>query len=260
MSIEKTSDEILLHSVADGEATAEEQREAYLRMSQDRDFKARSCEINNQKTLLQLAYADIEPPHQRSHTPPRWLAAAALFLILIGTALLVGVNTLEKPVELTARLADGVSEKTDAGDVGKRFVLLDADGSGQQLADAAREETRIIFQVSRPDMVNAGEVLDQIENVLLQYRKDGKPIRVELVAYGEGLSVLRQRLTAHADRIAEMNKRFSNLVFVACQNTMDRVNREQQFAVNLLPHVVIMPSGVNHVAKRQAEGWAYINL
>jgi intracellular sulfur oxidation DsrE/DsrF family protein len=83
---------------------------------------------------------------------------------------------------------------------------------------------------------------------------------VEVVINGEGLNLVRTDVTAFADRIARMQKQYGNLVFAACQNTMERLKREQGIDARLLPGVTVIDSGVAQLMRRQQQGWAYIRV
>ncbi|MGB0711997.1 MAG: hypothetical protein ACPGUC_00420 [Gammaproteobacteria bacterium] len=242
-------DESDLHSVIDGEADADTVAEVFSHMHRDAELASRGCELAHTKDLVRMAYAGIEPPIARQRDKRRrWWAAAAVVV--------VGLATVVAGAVMRGWHANPVQRAVDAD----RVVLLDPDGSGRELADPRRVETRIVFQLANPTKAKADEVLDEIEGVLDLYSREHRQVRIEVVAHGEGLNHFRGRLSQHADRILSMARKYPTLTFVACRNTIERVNREQGFAVSILPGVEIIESGVNHVARRQAEGWAYIHL
>jgi hypothetical protein len=148
----------------------------------------------------------------------------------------------------------------DLGTQGERFVVLDPDGRGQAPAVAGEGDTRIVFHLTNPDQAVAGELLDEVEAMLSAYQTDGRPLRVEVVSHSEGLDLLRERLSQHKTRIHQLAGQFSNLTFVACQNTINRLKVERGIEVRLVPDAEIIDSGVSHVVKRQKEGWSYIRV
>lgn len=239
--------ELELNCLIDHEVGIEEHIEIMSAMEEDDDMRLHACSLMHQKELVKLAYADIAPPDNRKRTIQPWMGIAATVVLALGATL--------------AWFAHGpAAQNAVTTPDNSRMVLLDPDGSGQKLADPAREETRIVFQVTNPDYARATEILDEIESTLNYYKKSNKPVRIELVAHGDGLTLLRKRLSKHAERIAALSERFHNLTFVACMNTVKRISNEQGFDVDILPHVVLIDSGVNHIAQRQQEGWAYIQL
>jgi uncharacterized protein len=141
-----------------------------------------------------------------------------------------------------------------------RLVLLDPDGRGQAPATAESQETRIVFHLTTPDQFTAAELLDDVEQMLDTYKEEGKPLRVEIVSNGEGLDFLRESMSMFKDRIHEMSQRYANLTFVACKNTIDRVEVQHGVDVKIVPDAEIINSGVDYVVKRQQEGWIYIRV
>lgn len=238
--------ELELNAYLDGELSADQQAEFLEAMSKDPELARRVCELGQMKAQLRLAYAEPPRPGRRRVATVRasWSAAAA------GIAMLaVGV-------------AGGwlLHANTPALETGQRFVVLDPDGRGQAPAMAEDGETRIVFHLTNPDQDIAGELLDEVETLLAAYQADARPLRVEVVSHSDGLDLLRERLSQHKQRIAQLAGRFDNLTFVACQNSIDRLKIEHGIEVKLVPDAEVIDSGVSHVVKRQREGWSYIRV
>ena len=236
-----SKDTIDINAYVDGELTPDERLEVLAALQQDPELAREVCELNNLKSQLQLAYAN--PPGlsgggmQRNR--PSGLAVAASALILaVGLfgGWLVGKET---PTQ-------------------QRMVLLDPEGRGQAPATADSDATRIVFHLTTPDQFAAAELLDDVEQMLDAYQQEGKPLRVEIVSNGEGLDFLRDSLSMFKDRIHEMSRHYANLTFVACRNTIERVQVQNGIEVNIMPDVKIIDSGVDYVVRRQQEGWIYI--
>lgn len=238
-------DEIEINAFVDGELSADQQTELLEAMRVDPEVARHACELGQMKAQLRLAYAN--PPQQRrqpgkkaSGPWPALVAAVALLSIGVASGWLLHANTL----------------RGDAA--ASRIVLLDPQGRGQ--AAAGEGETRIVFHLTHADQAVAGELLDEVETMLLAYQSEGQPLRVEVVSHSDGLGLLRERLTQHKARIRQLARRFSNLTFVACQNTIDRLRVEQGIEVRLIPDAEVIDSGVSHVVNRQREGWSYIRV
>lgn len=239
-------DELELHAYVDGELSADQQAEVLEAMQSDPELARRACELSQLKAQLRLAYADPPQPRRRvaEKVKASWPAlAASVVLLALGviSGWLLHANT--------------ALDRT-----GSRFVLLDADGRGQAPAVAVDQETRIVFHLTNSDQAVAGELLDEVEGMLKAYRADGRPLRVEIVSHSDGLDLLRESLSRHKERIHSLAERFSNLTFVACRNTIDRLRVEHGIEVRLIPDAEVIESGVNHVVKRQKEGWSYIRV
>lgn len=243
----KTNDELEVNAFVDGELSADQQAELLEAMRADPEIARQACELGQLKAQLRLAYADPPQPKKRigSKVKSSWQAIAA------GAALLaVGL--------LSGWLLHAEAPKWFGG--ASRVVVLDPQGRGQAPATAASEETRIVFHLTNADQVIAGELLDDVEGMLEAYQSDGRPLRVEVVSHSDGLDLVRERLSQHKARIHALAERFSNLTFVACQNTIDRLRVEHGIEVKLIPDAEVIDSGVSHVVKRQKEGWSYIRV
>jgi len=243
----RPEDDLELTAFVDGELSHDQQAEVLEAMRTDPELARRACELGQLKAQLRLAYAHPPEPRRQGVAKVRasWQAIAAGFALLAlgivsGWALHANAPGL--------------------GQQGERFVVLDPDGRGQAPAVAADGETRIVFHLTDPDQAVAGELLDDVEAMLAAYRADGRPLRVEVVSHSEGLGLLRERLSQHKTRIRELAGQYANLTFVACQNTIDRLELENGVEVRLVPDAEVIDSGVSHVVKRQKQGWSYIRV
>lgn len=241
----RRNDDLELNAYVDNELSDTERVEMLAAMQRDPDLARQTCELNNLKNQLQIAYANPPAPKRRNRQPSRsrWMSVAA------GLAM------------LCAGLIGGwYMGSYQPGVTDDRFVLLDPEGRGQAPAVADSGETRIVFHLTNPDQAIAGELLDDVEQMLQAYQQDERPLRVEIVAHGDGLRLLRARLTRHQGRVNKMAENFGNLTFVACRNTIERVQVSQGIEVKILPSAEVIDSGVDHVVKRQREGWVYIRV
>ena len=234
--------ELELNAYVDGELAADQQAEFLDAMREDPELARAACELGQLKAQLRLAYA--EPPRPRRQAITRsmstWRAVAAgASMLAVGLASGWLINE-DKPAD--------------------RIVMLDPDGRGQAPAVAGAEDTRIVFHLTSADPMVAGELLDEVENMLQAYRDDGRPLRVEVVSHSDGLDLLRSSFSEYQERIHELAVGYSNLTFVACKTTMDRLKVEHGIEVQLLPDAEVIDSGVNHVVKRQRQGWSYIRV
>ena len=243
----RSENDLELNAFVDGELSPDQQAELLEAMRSDPELARQACELGQLKAQLRLAYA--EPPQPQRQGAPRvsasWQAIAAGFVLLaLGIVSGWGLH----------------AHAPGLGIQGERIVVLDPDGRGQAPAVAGEDETRIVFHLTNPDQAVAGELLDEVEAMLAAYQADGRPLRVEVVSHSDGLDLLRERLSQHKTRIHQLAGQFSNLTFVACQNTINRLKVERGIEVQLVPDAEVIDSGVSHVVKRQKEGWSYIRV
>jgi len=239
------SDELEQNAFVDGELSPDQQAELLEAMREDPELARRICELGQLKAQLRVAYANPPQPRRRMagkvKAPWRAFAAGAA---LLATGIVSG----------WLLHAGGPAWRVDTS----RFVVLDPDGHGQAPALASGDETRIVFHLTNADQTVAGELLDDVEGMLKAYQADHRRLRVEIVSNSDGLDLLREGLSQHKARIHRLAEEFSNLTFVACKNTIDRLKVERGIEVQLIPDAEIIDSGVNHVVNRQQQGWSYI--
>lgn len=108
----------------------------------------------------------------------------------------------------------------------------------------------VVFELTSDDAQTWEGVLNNVENV----QKALGPTSVEVVAHGKGLALLTaSRNTAVRDRLKQNAER--GVVFVACENTMKRMNLKKE---DLVPFAKTVDSGVAEVIRKQEAGWSYL--
>jgi intracellular sulfur oxidation DsrE/DsrF family protein len=233
----------MLNALLDNELDPKDRAQLLEQMQADKNLAGEFCELRMVKDALQVALNTVPVPerHQGKTSRHSWLTMAAGLLMFALGALVSGL--VLQPQESS-----------------QRVTLIDPLGYGQAPAQAENREMRIVFHLTNPDILIAEELLNEVELVLNEYQEQHHPLRVEVVANNEGLSLFRKGMSVHSERIAKMSKSYPNLTFVACLNTINRLKVENGIEVVLVPTVKLTESGVNHVAVRQQEGWAYIRL
>jgi intracellular sulfur oxidation DsrE/DsrF family protein len=232
---QKFSDEFL-NAFVDDQLSLEERQQVYACLAKDDALNRQVCELRKMHSLVRLAYEQPPLPPQglKSLTAGRKLGlglAAGLALMIGGVA---GWFLHQSPAPVPATVA-------------------------QALPDA-KDPTKVLFHVSDGHPEHLRNALDEVEGLMQHYRKAHEKARVEVVANGEGLSLLLAGISPYAERVRRMQKEYPGLTFVACQNTIDRIQHEVGLTVKLLPGVEVIDSGVAQIMRRQQEGWAYIQV
>jgi len=228
---EQFSDEFL-NAFLDGELAPEERTQLYNRLGDNEPLDRKLCELRKVRDLVQFAYAT--PPAEPREPAPRgrrhlFVAAAAM---VIGLAGAIGIW---RPVHTT--------------------------GVADLLAQAPQQEpVKVLLHLNSGSMDRMREVLDEAEELLGHYAAIGQKARIEIITNGSGLNLLRSDTTPFAGRIRKLYREHNNLVFVACQNTIDRAKREEKFSPPLVPEAVVIDSAVAQIMRRQHQGWAYIQV
>lgn len=229
------SDEIL-NAFVDNQMTLEDKEELYSRISEDQALNRLVCEVRKVRDLIQTAYRDVPMPSgkQSPDSPPtgnRWRNLAAGLVLAVGMVVGWQINSFES-------------------------------ASNTKIAQANKpsEQAKVLFHLNSAKSDTVIEALAEVESVLQYYKRTGQKAVVEVVANGNGLGLLRRDTTRHAKEIKALQQKYPNLVFVACQNTINRLKREQGITPQLVEGVVVIDSGVAQIMRRQQQGWAYIQV
>ncbi len=262
---QKFSDEFLTAFV-DDQLAPEEKGRAYASINHDEGLNRQVCELRKMRDLVQLAYkqppaaAPVGPRGRRNDRLRTSIAAG--FILSAGVVLgwllhqpsrapatepLVtsSINSASTPVS-SAQTAEAVKP---ARPVPATTPVV-----------ATANEIKVLLHLNsdHPDRVQG--VLDEAEALLKFYRSAGQIARVQVIVNGDGLNLLRADKSPDPDRVSAMQKTYDNLSFVACQNTIDRLKREQGITAQLLPGAIVVDSGVAQIILRQQQGWIYIQV
>lgn len=233
----KISDE-LINAFVDNQLALEDKEELYATINRDQELNRKVCEIRKVRDLMQTAYRDL--PATPSDAP-------------FDREISGGINWRNLAAGIV--LAMGVV-------IGWQLNHSGNDKSALQLAssNAANNQVKVLFHLNSDRSDTVTEALSELENTLQYYERSGQKARIEFVTNGSGLSLLRKDVTQHADQIRALQHKYKNLVFVACQNTIDRLKKDHGVTARLLPGVVVIDSGVAQIMRRQQQGWAYIQV
>ena len=271
-SKEKHFSDEFLNAFIDDQLATEEKERAYLEIGQDEALNRQVCELRKLHELVQLAYRNPPPPpvrHPRARRTRLRFGVAASFLLVLGvligtqsklllsTRAPVAVGTAAVSQQNTASTARAkptvpTPTATAAAAPAKRPLAASHGAYGHP--------PKVLIHVARDDRLQLGEALDEVEGLLRHYRDSRQDARVQVVINGKGLELVRVDTSAFADRIQKLQREFDNLTIAACQNTIDRLQREQGILVRLLPGVVVIDSGMAELMRRQNQGWTYIQV
>lgn len=136
--------------------------------------------------------------------------------------------------------------------------------AGMSVAATAAEkakEHRIVVQVDQDDPAVMNLVLNNVQNMLEYYNGKGEPAKVEVVAFGPGLTMLRDDKSPVKERLMRLAKDGSfpsNLQFSACHNTMMGMEKREGHPIPIVSAAKVVPSGVVRISELQEEGWTYL--
>jgi intracellular sulfur oxidation DsrE/DsrF family protein len=225
------SDEILCAYI-DNELDPTERALLLDRIATDSGLRSRACELWQLKQMVRGAY-----PVARRETQPRagksalsrWPhALAASLLLLAGT---LSGWLMHDRVD-TERL------------MASRIDAIRSDGG------------RVVLHLFSDEPARMEDALRTAEQLATARDRSGQPFRVEFIANGPGLHLLRTGGSPYADRIAAL-RAHANLRLLACHEAMERL-RERGVDVTLLPGVEEALSAESQLAARLTQGWRYV--
>jgi intracellular sulfur oxidation DsrE/DsrF family protein len=204
-------------------------------MATDGTLRTRACELWQLQQMLRGAYP-LPPkksvPAARPFAGTGWAhALAASLLLMVGCVSGWFMNehnddTLLSPSQLSAIQADG-----------GRVVLHLFSDEPQRMEVALRKA-------------------EQLANA---HNREGRPLRVEFIANGPGIHLLRSGGSPYAERLAALQQGHANLRLLACSEAIERMH-ERGLDVVLLPGVGIARSAESQLAERLTQGWRYVQV
>jgi intracellular sulfur oxidation DsrE/DsrF family protein len=293
MNQEKHFSDEFLNAFVDNQIAAEEKSRAYVEIGQDEALNRQVCELRKLHDLVQLAYREPPAPPARAasdtnsrHARLRFGVAASVLLTLgiflgsqirmpatapsvtavpaAATQQMTKVAPPAKPVRTKPAAAAATADRVAT--LQPTAVVPTAEPAAVPAPVIARNEildnttTKVLIHLARDDIDQLSQALDDIESTLKHYRETRQIARVEVVVNGKGLELVRTDTSAFAGRIQRLQREYDNLTFAACQNTIERLAREQGIIVRLLPGVITIDSGMAEIMRRQNQGWTYLQV
>ncbi|WP_291692176.1 DsrE family protein [Bradyrhizobium sp.] len=125
-------------------------------------------------------------------------------------------------------------------------------------APAAKREHRLILQVNSSDPAAMNLALNNANNVAQYYQETGEPVKVEVVAFGPGLHMLREDTSPVKARIETMALSNPEISFKACGNTQENMHKVESKDIPIVPQAEVVKSGVVHIMELEEQGWTYV--
>ncbi|MCR4298045.1 MAG: hypothetical protein NUV75_04710 [Gallionella sp.] len=247
MTNQYISDE-LLNSFVDNELEPDETSEIFNAIGRDDALKERVCELRGMKEVVQHAYQQLPahrmspvkklPPWRPSYVQNMPSLAACMLLLLMGW----GSGWL-------------MSASSGANSDPKLMNLFHA----AQNINIAEEPGNIIVHVSNSNPVRLKTALDETENLLEAYKRANRQVKIEIIANAGGMDLLRSDVSLFSKRIALMQAKYPNLDYLACSQTISKLQKKG-IIVKLLPHTGVASSAVEQINKRLHQGWDYVRV
>jgi intracellular sulfur oxidation DsrE/DsrF family protein len=123
---------------------------------------------------------------------------------------------------------------------------------------AARKQHRVVIQVSENDPRIMNLALNNAENLRTFYEQAGEAVRIEIVAYGPGLNMVRSDTSPVRDRLAALVGKPQPVTLSGCDNTLGRQSKQEGKEISLVSEARLVPTGIGRIVQLQEQGWTYI--
>jgi uncharacterized protein len=117
---------------------------------------------------------------------------------------------------------------------------------------------RIAIHVDQSDIAQMNLALGNASNIIEHYKSRGEELEIEIVAYAQGLHMLREDTSPVKERIKALREKMPKVVFSACDNTRRRMEKDEGRKLAFVAEATIVPSGVVRLVELQEQGWSYI--
>lgn len=236
------SDEFL-NAFVDDQLEEAEKGHTFDVIENDEALKERVCELRGLKERVRHAYEHPPVRGRKVVKGWRWRAShlqalAACLLLCIGVA--------------SGWLAHGW---TGMGGDREMTRLLQS----VQRSDVGAEPQKFIIHVGSSNPVRLKTALDETEGLMDSYRRSNRKLQVEIVANGGGVDLLRADVSPYARRIGLMQEKYPDLGFMACGQTIKKL-QEKGVNVQLLPYAGVASSALEQITLRLKENWVYIKV
>ena len=123
-------------------------------------------------------------------------------------------------------------------------------------ADAKKH--RLAIHVDQKDPAVMNLALNNAKNVYEYYHARGEEVAIEIVAYSQGLHMLREDTSPVKDKIKALRALAANTAFSACGNTKRGMEKSEGKELQLIPEATVVPAGIVRLMELQEQGWSYV--
>ena len=122
----------------------------------------------------------------------------------------------------------------------------------------AMEKHRLALQISDNDPVKMNAVLNVAANVSKYYSDKGEEVEIEIIAFNAGLNMLRQDKSPVLTRLQSFKQGMPNVSFMACENTLEAMTRNEGKEPPLVENADRVPAGVVTLMELAEKGWTIV--
>ena len=140
----------------------------------------------------------------------------------------------------------------------KAFALIVALYALLVVPAQAGEPHRLALQISdnTPEKMNA--VLNVASNVSKYYSDKGQEVEIQIVVFNAGLHMLRDDTSPVKPRLKSFKQSMPNVSFIACDNTLHSMTRNEGKEPPLVENIEHVEAGVVRLIELSEKGWTIV--
>lgn len=115
---------------------------------------------------------------------------------------------------------------------------------------AQSKEYKVVFDLTSSDTADHQSLVRWLNLIT----KNNPNAQMEVVLYGQSLSMVTQGKSSVADEVQALTKN-KNISFSVCEMAMKKHNLSKS---DLIPGVGTVPDGITEIVQKQGQGWGYI--
>jgi uncharacterized protein len=126
------------------------------------------------------------------------------------------------------------------------------------LPAGAAEKHKLALQISDNDAAKMNAVLNVAANVSKYYSDKGEEIDIQIVAFNAGLHMLREDTSPVKPRLQSFKQGMPNVSFMACENTLEAMTRNEGKEPPLVENAERVKAGVVTLIELGEKGWTIV--
>lgn len=122
----------------------------------------------------------------------------------------------------------------------------------------AADAHRLALQISDNDPGKMTAVLNVAANVSKYYSAKGEEVEIQIIAFNAGMHMLREDTSPVKPRLKSFREGMPNVSFIACDNTLHSMTRNEGKEPVLVPKVQHVEAGVVRLIELAEKGWTIV--